>query len=580
MTAERPSVLETGFVEPGARLRIYRSIADPALRRLIANLNRSEAGPARGAFDRDYWAWGFRDFPPIMLQSAAYPLALAWARRTPGDDLSGNPRLADWIGLSVDWTLGRQHRSGAFDQVFPNDQDVGATLGIAHALCRVYDLVGSAWTSPRRERALEAIDRACRFASGRDESHAFVSNHVALFGLAMHLAGELLDRPAYRDRSRGYMQQVLAHQSEEGWFEEYQGPDPGYETLGINYMAQYWERTGDADVLDALRRSVAFLAHFIHPDASLGGAYGSRHVSLYYPAGFEILATAVPEAASIAAFVASGLEAGRVVTPAVADPMNLPSLCASYLEAASRCAGEAPAGGLPCHELEGARVFPRSGLAVVGTGRLYVVVAGRKGGLARIHDRRSGALVYEDAGYVVTVDGREWTSQVADPERADALAEGHGEPIELLASAAFTAVNKPVPTPFTFLVLRFLNLTVWRSLALGNLLRRALVRRFILGRKPEPLRLERAIRFSATGVHIEDRLVPERPLPVDSVERPRTFVAIHMGSSQYLHPWELDALPRLPPERGEAMRAALRDGRVATFHERVPGTGTEEGGTE
>ena len=83
------------------------------------------------------------------------------------------------------------------------------------------------------------------------------------------------------------------------WPLEYDGFDPGYETLGIQYLARYWEKTRDARVLASLRRAVAFFAHAVHPDGSVGGAYGSRHTRLYFPAGFEILAGEIPEAASV-----------------------------------------------------------------------------------------------------------------------------------------------------------------------------------------------------------------------------------------------------------------------------------------
>jgi len=50
------------------------------------------------------------------------------------------------------------------------------------------------------------------------------------------------------------VQQIYDHQSREGWYEEYGGADPGYQTLCTFYLARLWQYTGDG-VCDLPRAS-------------------------------------------------------------------------------------------------------------------------------------------------------------------------------------------------------------------------------------------------------------------------------------------------------------------------------------
>jgi len=538
----------------------------PGVERLLANLERSDVGRVRGSFDRDYWAWKFRDYPPMMLQTASHALALAWRSEMADNPWHRNERLAAWVAGALEWTLDRQHRNGAFDQVVPNDQDVGATLGIAHSLGEVYRILEEPLDTELRTRILESVHRACRFSRGRQESHGFVSNHVAMFGLAFQVAGEILDDATWTECGAEQIGYVLARQSAEGWYEEYGGADPGYETLGIRYLADYWARTGNAEVLGSLERSLDFLSRLIHPDGSLGGPHGSRHVSLYYPSGFEQLSGHLAVASRIARFMADRLDRRNVVVPSVCDPENLPSLCASYLEAC-RVEGtpnDEPA-DMPCHRLEGLRVFEDAGIGVVGTERLYAVVGCAKGGVCRVHDRLTERLLYEDAGYVIERGADLWSSQLSG---MGSLSEGGSDEagsITIACSTRFARVRQDLPTPFAFLVLRILNLTLWRSLLMGSLFRRAIARRLITGRREAPVTLNRVLTFEPDGFRLLDRLEPDTRLRVSKLRLARRFKAMHMGSAHYYHPSELTATPGLPAAEAERMLASLREGRPAVW---------------
>ena len=525
--------------------------------RLLSFLDRETHSASYGSCDREHWAWKFRDFPLGMAQSAVYPLAMLWRHPFPGNPYHNSPQILAWTIAGMEETLRRQHANGAFDAFTPNEQDPGPTLALVHILCATSRLLEGEISAPFRSRLLSAIRKGCDFGAIFEQNHGFVSNHWALFALAFLDGHELLREARYRQHAEQIIDRILAEQSADGWYREYGGPDPGYESLGINYLALYWQRTGSAQVLDSLRRSVEFYAYCLHPDGSVGGVYGSRHTSLYFPAGFELLAGEIPMAAAVARFMRAKLSSGNVLTPAVSDAENLPPLLTSYLEAGLSAAnGRDVALRLPCEVFQGVRRFQESGICVAGTSAYYAVVNAAKGGVCRVFDRRSAHLAYEDSGYLIRASGRTWSSQLST---AGAGADRE-EPETIYCTADLCEARPLLPTPLKFMFLRFLNLTLFRSPSLGSWIRGRIVARLILAKHSGPFRLHREISFREEEIGFRDALQAEQPAPVEEVALARSFTGIHMGSAKYFHPAELTET-LLPDTRGLA--SELTSGREA-----------------
>ncbi len=330
--------------------------------RLLSLLDREVRSPTKGSFDRVNWAWKFRDFPLTMWQASMMPLATLYRHPHPSNPFFGRERLAAWLSSAMEHTVARQHPNGAFDSFTPYSQDHGVTLAMVLTLSTTAELLGDALAPALRARTTESVAHACRFAAASDEDYAFINNHQAAFALAYIRAARLTGDEALGARAEEVMDRVCAHQSTDGWFAEYGGPDPGYETFGLTYLALASNERRHGALPAALGRSVEFLAHCVHPDGSIGGNYGSRNTGQYAPGGLEVLAARHPVAAAIADFVGDRLESGNVVTPHRCDDDNLPLLCFSYAVAATSAAPrkEAPP-ALPCEQkrrVEEVRRFP------------------------------------------------------------------------------------------------------------------------------------------------------------------------------------------------------------------------------
>ena len=540
--------------DPSARYwRVLLCVAP----RLLSLLDREPRSPTRGSFDRVHWAWKFRDFPLNMWQASMMSLATLYRTPHPENIYALQSRLADWLGSAVTTTLNRQHRNGAFDSFTPYSQDHGVTLAMVMTLATTAELLGDGLPDAVGDRLRESLRRACRFAAQSDEDYAFINNHQAAFALAYLRAGRLLADETLVSRSDAVVAQVLKHQSRDGWFEEYQGPDPGYETFGLTYLALVESERPNAALRSALSRSVHFLSHCVHPDGSIGGNYGSRHTSQYAPGGLEVVAPHLPLAAAIADFVGERFDRGNVVTPLHSDDDNLPLLTFSYSVAATSARPRESANPLlPCQRSDVLTRFDDSGVVVAATQRYFAVTNLSKGGVLRVFDRLSEELAYEDSGFVLDTDQGPWVSHLL----GDSTTDGVGGANRAAVTSRFVAMKHEVLTPLKFLALRTLNLTVFRSIRLGALVRRMIIARLITGRKPGPWTLHRSIAFEEGRVVVQDEVVPHESVRVTFASLERSLLPMHMGSAKYFHSNELVTLD--PPVL-DGWSEALSSGRPA-----------------
>jgi hypothetical protein len=499
-------------------------------RRLLSEQNRDASTPTYGCFDRRYWSWKLVDFPEATFQRNVYPLAW-WYGHLPADD-PRRPLAAEAVRAGLHYARRIQHNNGSFDQAFPNEQSFGATAFLLDSLLAAFLAIRGEMDGDGRAAVEDSLRRAADFLCRHDETHGHIANHLAGAVWALIQSADAFAEPRYERRARELLDRILAAQSGEGWFLEYEGADPGYQTLCMHYLAQAARRRSILALDEALDRAIGFLAWCVHPDGSFGGEYGSRRTAVYYPGGIGLLAARLPLAAAISAFMQNSLTAGTAIGLADVDIGNLAPLlssCMLLLDARPAIAGNGALAALPWQSAEGRQDFPEAGLHMRAHGRYYSVLGVSNGGVLKVFDRKAGRILLDDAGYLgETGDGRQITTQVTDRSRP-----GHLEADRVTVDARFFEMAQPVPTPFQFLVLRLLNLTVMRSIRIGNMVKALLVRLLISGRRRAPLRLIRDVAFQTDGVRVSDRIEGGRGFALRRLICGRPFVAVHMASSRY-----------------------------------------------
>ena len=542
-----------------------RAILDQAPRALSL-MDREILSPTAGCCDRTYWAWKFVDFPGARFQEAVCVLSFLYSTDLsveprhngaggpvprPDSPFFHNPRLLEWIVLGLEYWTSIQYPDGSFDEAYPYERSLAATAFTSFYVSEALHFLNADLEPSTRGRVIRSLRDAGEWLIRNDESHGFLSNHLAAAAAALQHIYCLTREERFRQRSESFVERILAHQSKEGWYEEYGGADPGYQTHGSFYLARICQISSNQRLMESLRRSADFLALFVHPDRSLGGEYASRNTQTYYPAAFEMLAPHSSSAAFISERMRPAVETGSAAGLRSVDAYNyfpfLNNLVFAYLAcaAAERSASEPvePRGE------EGLIWFPEAGLARVRRPRYDAYVGTSKGGVLKVFDRARAAHAYSDCGYIGKLsNGRLFSSQNGQ-SRAKVSAG------ELTVEGAFSEFSKPIMKPARFVGFRLFSLTAGRSAGLARWLKNYLVRALIYKRKALDIRFRRSIEFHDDRVIIRDEIAGPGGSRVESVRRGEIFTTIHMGSSRYFIANELERTawiepawdPELPP---------------------------------
>ncbi|MDD2696642.1 MAG: hypothetical protein PHE52_00590 [Candidatus Pacebacteria bacterium] len=505
---------------------IYLKKSLKQIPRILSLQERDISSPNYGCFDRSFWAWKFKDFPDASPQRAVYPLSLIYSLNFDNNPYLRNENLAEWIKAGILYWAKIQHKNGSFDQAFPQEFSFGATAFTLYPLIESFLILKEKFSLVEEKNMLNAIDKAADFLLKHGETHGFISNHLSGAALALYRAGELLENEKYKEQSRKIINLILKNQSQEGWFKEYEGPDPGYETLGIYYLAKYYGETKDEKVLEALRRSIDFLSYFIHPDGTLGGEYGSRNTEIFYPAGFEIIKKEI----SIAGKIIKAISEEKTVCLEGLDNENLIPLMENYLEAYLAEAEENQLVDfkLPFEEIK-ERFFEEAKIYVKSSPLYYLICNAAKGGVVKVFDKKKKGLIFEDAGFLgETVKGKIITSQIFNDKAKIDFKEG-----KLEIATHFSGVLGEGTNPLKFIILRMLNLTLFNNVFLGNLIKAIMIKRLITKKKKYPVWLKRKIVFKENKIEINDILTKKQNIRLEWLEYGKKFSAIHMGSAKY-----------------------------------------------
>lgn len=498
-----------------------------ALPRLLALFDTDPHSATRGLGDRYRWAWKLTDFGNGTYQGAAHGLARLMVHRFLPDGMTEGAVLRR-IDAMFDGVDRLRDRNGSLAEAFPHESSFCVTALAAHDLLSAVELLLPHISRERRQRFFGVVQPMIEFLHHADETHGFISNHLAAAATALYRWTALTGEPG-EDRGRKLIAKILAGQSDEGWFREYEGADPGYQSYSTYYLADLHHLRPDISLLEPLRKSVRFLWRFAHPDGSFGGHYGSRNTRFYCPAGLELLSGEIPEAAVLAAFMRKSITAKTTVTLSAMDDSGMVPMFNAYASAAASYhdSGQtSPELTLPALSTTPWKEhLPDAGLLLVRGKNHYTILSTHKGGVC--YHYPAGGRPVIDAGVVAkSAEGKLYSTQAFQPGNAVDLQDDI-----VVVKSGLTAMQQRLPTPVDFIVLRFLNVTVMRCSVMRDWVKKALVRLLITGKSPALAFNRRTIRWSP-----EFSIVDEWEGDAEGLARvkdPGVFSAIHMASQGY-----------------------------------------------
>lgn len=481
------------FPQPESGHRDWYSFeAIRMLPRIVLMVDKNPYSRTYGCFDREYWHYRTVDFPCGMNQEFCLPLALAHAGAFPNNPFRGNVRLKELAVAGIEFARAASHADGSCDDYFPFERALGALVFSLYAMTESYQVLGL-----DRPDLVDFFRLRGDWLIRHNESGQ-LANHQALAALALYNVFVVSGDPKYRRASDEYRDTTLSWQHAEGWFQEYEGADPGYHSCSIDFLGKLRQKSGDdAVLLGPLVRAAEFASHFMHPDGSYAGEYGSRNTYHFYPHGFELLAAHSAPAARIAeTYLQSGLpdrrryynDDNRMCAHYVYDWMQ------AWLDYHPERQGTLDEHRGPSFLwLEGAK------LAVCKSDGLYAVANLGKGGVLKVFDAQ-GPL-YGDTGLIgETEDGRVVVSHLVD----DFEIEVDESARRLSVSGRMSLRKQHLSSPVKQILFRGVNLTVGRTHA--DLVRRTLQKVLIVGKPRTEIRFQREIVFEPTRIVIRDTL--------------------------------------------------------------------------
>jgi hypothetical protein len=515
----------------------YETAILEQLPRVLSRMDRDRYSPTSGCCDRTYWAWKFTDFPGARFQEAVCILSFVHATPFSGNPYHRNRNLLGWIHLALKYWTSLQHADGSFDEAYPNEHSLAATAFTTFYVGEALSFLGKDLGGETGSAVREAMRRAGHWLAENDETHGFLSNHLAAASAALQHVFVLTGEARFKERSAYFLDRVLDHQSAEGWYEEYGGADFGYQTHGTFYLARLLELEPQPRLAESLARAVHFQGLFIHPDRSLGGEYGSRNTQTYYPAAFEMLAASDKAAAWIAQTMRPAVVDACAAGIRAVDAYNLFPMLNNLAFALRACHHPGHAAAVPEEpgKSDDFLWFRGAGIARFRRDCYVAYIGASKGGVIKLFDRRTRRLAYSDCGYIGRQRNRKRiASQHFDPARHVELG-----PQNLSLATPFVNVSRPVMQPWLFLGFRVFSLTLGRFAALARWLKARLVELLIYRKQPVDVELRRTIEFHDSHVTVRDHLQGAGLANLEEIRWAPALTTIHMGSSRYFVTHEL-----------------------------------------
>jgi hypothetical protein len=450
--------------------------------KILTLQDRNPHSPTYGCFDRNFWHYRILDFPSGMAQELVWPLALAHALDAPDNPYHGDPAVREWVEAGIRFAARSAHSDGSCDDYFPYERAGGAAAFSLLACLESCRLLGIA----DAEISL-FVERRAEWLSLHHESGR-LTNHQALIALGLELAGRELGTSRWEARRDERLARVLAWQSPEGWFQEYEGCDPGYHTLTVSVLARLEELRPDPRVRAALERAVAFTAELVHPDGSYGGELGSRNTYNFFPHGFELAGRWLPEALAVNDRVLEGLARG--LGACHADDHILGHHAWNYLLAWRDFVPSRP---VPAAHPPGRVWFREAGLLVDRRQGVELHAALKKGGVFKLF--RDGRLAASDTHVSLLVGeagGRHPRNAVAHLV-GDSACEVDLDEIAIQGSLGWAKHVRM--TPLRMVALRLFMLAGGRLFP--DLVRRLLQRALVTGRTIAPFTFRRTFTWVA-----------------------------------------------------------------------------------
>lgn len=504
-------------------MNIYKHILQQNISKLLNLYDTDTLSKTYGYGDREYWGWKTKDFANATFQGGVHALAIAIKLGL--FDKRQIPTVLHIIDAAIKAVERIRDKNGSVSEAYPGENSFCVTALVAFDILSATRHLENSIDTATKQHYLDIVEPLITFIGKNDEVHAVISNHLATGAAAVALWNRLTGDSNPRDNE--LLDVIYKHQSHEGWYREYEGADPGYQTLCTYYLSCAYEITKDRRLLASLKRSAEFLSCFVHPDGTIGGLYGSRNTEVFYPAGIVALSNVIEKFAMMAKYLQPK---GQHLLPQDIDMGNYIPLINAYAVAALHYDNVKEAirtvRAVPFYLQNNETMFREAGIYLVSNDTYVAIVNYKKGGTLKVFDKQTQHLDSEDGGvFGILKDGTKFSTQ-----QYDDTVDFEDKTIR----TTFYKINESMPTPMHFLLLRIMSMTIFRSIFLGNMFKKHIVRMLMTGKNKIGGSITRKFQFLADKIIVSEEI--DAPKHCKTLRHYGKTKAIHMASSGYFLP--------------------------------------------
>lgn len=502
---------------------LYLKTAFRQIPRILTHLDTDETSPTYGCFDREYWHYRTADFPCGMSQEFVLPLALVFQNKFENNPYYQNLRIREFVHAGIKFAARSAHKDGSCDDYFPYERAYGATAFSLYAMTEAY-----LHCELNDTFCKDFFIKRAKWLSSRTETGR-LTNHHSIAALALFNVWQITKDPNYRQLSRKKIDLCLSWQTEEGWFYEYEGCDPGYLTMTIDFLARYYAKERDEHLLKDLTKAVDFLDYFVYPDGTCGGEVGSRDTYIFMPHGLELLASHNEKAAQIKDRYLKALAEGRDTNfedSRIFGHMTYSHLFA-WLDYEPKKLEEKAKEDFD-------RYFPEAKMFVARKGAYYFVAALSKGGVFKIF--KDELLIMTDTGLVLVLKNGK-NGVMNKISKTDIFSENI-----IRVKGKMQEYRKKLATPLKQIIFRLILVLTGKIPAMSVFIRKLLQKMLIVGKKTVPVDFERTFELSRDGLSVKDTLIAKKKINVKDIFLSTDKVSIYIAMSECFHagaliPW-------------------------------------------
>ena len=457
--------------------------------RVLTQVDRDADSLSYGSCDRNYWHLKIRDFSSSILQQSALSMALLHTMDFEGNYFYSNSNVREWSIAALRYLTKIQLSDGSYNEYYPNEHGYPPTAFLLFSGCKTYQILNL--DDPE---ILSCLKKTGDYLSTHVEKSAYNQEFAAITGL--YLLYEITGEARYQRSCTEKLHAALNAQSPDGWFPEQGGADIGYSSVALDMLAEYYWHSKDETVREPMNRLSDFLQHFVHPDKTIGGEYGSRNTTYLMPNGFAIMELlGQSSAAAVNHAIFEHVEPDTHFMNSVDERYLAHYVLHSFLRALDKIRTYTPSklSPLPC-AVEHFTVFQDCGLITTCTERYFAVSAPSKGGIIKIF--QNGREVYGDFGYRhLMKPGTISTTNWLDPDYKITYFENGFE-----VSGAFNIVKQKLQNPIYHLGLRIC------ATLLGKRINTMIKKILLFSDHHEKIEFKRVVSFLPDQIHILDKI--------------------------------------------------------------------------